>query len=245
MAGLRSKTQHWRFEIMLRFVLTGLVICSGGAALVGTLGGCTEQSQSAGGKASAEVAVLDLDRVAASIGWKERFDELIQSKEEELQADLAQVRNRFRQDIQAKAADYGENPSDQEKQELQNMVSKAERAFQDATANAQRQRNRYRSSMVNRFREAVKPYAKAVASEQGFTMVLLEADPLYYFQSRIDITEAVIADVGDKNAGEKIRRESLGEDYAGAGETSADPQAETSASASDPAENASEAEDMQ
>lgn len=186
------------------------------------LSGCQKLSGAAGG-----VAVIDLDKVATSMGWMEELNKSIQSADQELRSQLdAILKNSLTSIDEAKkqvAASANLTPeqvkvlntakdqreieglplSKEQREKLTETVNKANTSWQSALNEYRQAMQGQRAKLVVSYREKIRPAARRVATAHGLTVVLTTSDNLLYFDANsADITEKVIDEL-QKNPPEK------------------------------------------
>jgi len=159
------------------------------------LAGCGFQSggQSASA-AKGGMAVIDLDHVAKTIGRTQEINDSWQVRKSALDQALQQAQSKFREEIANKKAEFGEQPTDEQKTQLAAMERDATNRLLQAGRKAQADLENFRNQMVAQFRAEIRPFAQQVASSKGLSIVipknegfLLSVDP------GVDITNDVIS----------------------------------------------------
>ncbi len=140
------------------------------------------------------LAVIDLDQVAKEIGRNTEINDSWQVRKNALDQALLKLQNNFNEQIQAKKAEFGETPTDEQKQHLANMQRDGQNKLVQAGRKAQADLEQYRQQMVARFRDEVRPYAKKVAADKGLAIVIPKNEGfLLSIDPAVDITNDVIA----------------------------------------------------
>ena len=162
---------------------------TGGLLVVGMLVacGCSKPDSQGGG-----TAVVDLDRVAVAVGWESSFKAEMTRKESELNAQIEQVKNSLESRLQGLRNDFGVNATDEQKTQLNQYTIQANTQIQNVVNAAQREIGNHRLTLVNQFREKVRPRAEKIAKDLGFGIVLTKSDAVYLVLPESDITSAVI-----------------------------------------------------
>ncbi|OPZ30368.1 MAG: Outer membrane protein (OmpH-like) [Lentisphaerae bacterium ADurb.BinA184] len=155
--------------------------------LAAALTGCKDQPVGPG------VGVLDLDKVAAALGWDATLNQSIKDKDQELSDSWNTLRDNLKGQIESKAKEYGEAATDEQKTELGQMTGRADQVLQNAMNEARQKSAVHRQSLVNDFRDKVRPYAKEVADARNIGVIVLKTEPVYYTALTADLTDAVIA----------------------------------------------------
>ena len=163
------------------------------------------------------LAILDLDKVTTAMGWMDEMSKSIQATNTELKNQLEEVHRGMLKSIddgkkristEAKLTDEQKklliNAKDQheidglplskdQRQELLETANKANTVWQTALTNYQQALQNRRASLIQSYREKIRPAARRVAAAHGLTVVMAASDNLIYFDSQsADITDAVI-----------------------------------------------------
>lgn len=159
------------------------------ATVLAMLVSCDGASPSAG-----NVAMIDLQRVATALGRDQQMQDQVTQYRQEIRETL---KNRF-QDLEAKlTADRetaGKNPTDEQKAALERRRLEANQAYRREATEAERQRQIKEFQLIEEFRAYVSPYARQIAKERGFTIVMIHRNDLVLaVDPAADITDAVIA----------------------------------------------------
>jgi len=192
------------------------------AALALTIG-CGKSTPPTGGHG---VAVVDLDKVAQSLGWLEELSRSLQSTDTELRAQIDQIARTSVQSIEnakkevsteAKLTadqiqqlneiqdlrDLTKLPFSQvQREKLIQTLNQANTTLQNAQTSYQQLMQQRRVELVRTYRDRVRPAAQQVAAEAGYSVVLTPGDQMLYFDTAsADITEKVIAKIKISGAG--------------------------------------------
>ncbi len=163
------------------------------------------------------LAVIDLDKVASAMGWTEQMKTSIEATSTELKGQLEEVYRGMVQSVddvkkqiaadakltdeQAKALTNAKDQreldalplSKEQRQKLVEAVNKANASWQTALTNYQQALQGRRATLVQSYRERIRPAARRVAAAHGMTVVLAASDNLIYFDPQsADITDEVI-----------------------------------------------------
>jgi len=172
------------------------------------------------------VAVVDLDKVAQSLGWLEELSRSLQSTDTELRAQIDQIARTSVQSIEnakkevsteAKLTadqiqqlneiqdlrDLTKLPFSQvQREKLIQTLNQANTTLQNAQTSYQQLMQQRRVELVRTYRDRVRPAAQQVAAEAGYSVVLTPGDQMLYFDTgSADITEKVIAKIKISGAG--------------------------------------------
>lgn len=176
------------------------------------MAGCQKRSASANG-----TAVIDLDKVAKSVGWMDEMSKTLQTADAELKTQLDGVlRDTLRsiEEVKKKTAADAKLTAEQiavlnaikEPQELDALplskeqretiietVRKANVTWQEAFKEYQQALQVRQATLIQNYRDRIRPTAGRVAASRGLTVVLITSPNLLYFDpDSADITDRVI-----------------------------------------------------
>ena len=174
--------------------------------------GCQKSGGSRGGS-----GVIDLDRVASTMGWLDELNKNLQAADGELRGQLDQVlRGNLKsiEDVKKAVAEDAKLTADQlkllnsiqdmrdlsqlplskeQKDKLASVVNQANANWQQALNGYQQALQQRRAALIIGYRERIRPYVRRVATERGVTVVFTTSDNLVYVDPQAaDLTEAVI-----------------------------------------------------
>lgn len=180
----------------MRFGSAVVVLAAGALFSVGCgsqFGGASASSSKGG------LAVIDLDVVGKSIGRTQEMNDALNVRKSALDQALQRGQADMKRQIADKKDEFGENATDEQKQQLAQMERNANSQLVQAARKAQAQLEEERQRMIAQFRAEVRPVAQQVASERGLGVVipknegfLLSVDP------GVDITADVVKAYGTK-----------------------------------------------
>lgn len=171
-------------------ISAGLLAVVGALAMAGCgFTGSSSNSAASGGG----LAVLDLDAVAKSTGRSDDMAKAVKLREAGLNQQLAKAQAEASSKFEAKKAEFGEQPSDEQKKQLLQMQVDFNSQLGNLRRQAQAALEQFRQDMVVQFRNDIRPVAYEVASAKGLSIVipknegfLLSVDP------GVDITNEVV-----------------------------------------------------
>lgn len=169
--------------------------------LLGTLAavlctGCNQSSPIASPAVSQSapasgVAVIDLDVIAKQLGSDKQMAQAMQHRQAKLNEQLTGLAKAYVGQLEAQRKKLeqeeaaGVQLAQYQQQANQNLGVAKRQAQQDLT--------QHRGRLVKQFRDAVRPAARAIASERGYTMIVTRQDSLLFdYLPDADITQAVI-----------------------------------------------------
>lgn len=164
-----------------------------------TFTGCDKLGINLGGGGSADqnqpngFAIIDLDEIASRLKKDVQLQNALKQREAQFNNELGQLRSRFSQQVQLQAQQIGNEPTQEQQQQLAQLVNNLNVQLSRAQSTAQQQLNRDEIALVQNFRNEVRPVAVKIALERGFTIVLTKNEAvLFAYDDNYDITEEVI-----------------------------------------------------
>jgi Skp family chaperone for outer membrane proteins len=175
------------------FWMRSVSLCVALAAGAMLLAGCGFQPGGQTASAKGGLAVIDLDQVAKSVGRTQEINESWKVRKSALDQQLQAAQKSFKEQIEAKEAEFGDQPTDEQKQTIAAYKQQANAKLLEAGRKAQANLEQYRNQMVASFRDEVRPFAKQVASEKGLSVVIPRNEGfLLSIDEGVDITNDVI-----------------------------------------------------
>lgn len=174
----------------------GVMLALSGAAM--WLSGCGNQSgapQAAAPKGG--MAVVDLDAIAQAVGQTQKIKDAVTLSTNAVNQQLLKLQEGYREQLAAKEKEFGETPTDEQKQELARLNALAGQQLGAAKQRGQQALSRYSQQAVAKvstdLRAEIRPICQEIAAKRGLGVVvpknegfLLSVDP------GVDITAEVI-----------------------------------------------------
>ncbi len=145
-----------------------------------------------GGDAQGRVAVVDLDRVAQAMGWSDELQRQVTSKGQELDVKFKALRDDMRATFEAEQKKIGEKPTDEEKIKLNQMGMELNRRLGEAQNVMQNELRQVQMASVKKYRDLIEPAARQVATQRGFSVVILPLDNILWSDAGNNLTDGVI-----------------------------------------------------
>ncbi len=146
-----------------------------------------------GGGNSQAVAIVNLDKVLKMTGADLEINNAIQDRETQIRNGLANFQQQLEDALNKKKTEFGETPSEDQKQELQAFQSQLIAQNQQARNQANQSLNNFQQELLESFQQQVSPISLEVAKEKGYAIVLGQNPSILAFDTTIDITDEVIA----------------------------------------------------
>ena len=138
-------------------------------------------------------AIIDLDEIAKRTQNDVRLQQALQQREAALNQELGNMRAQFQRQVQLKQQEIGAEPTQQQQQELANMVNQLNVQINRAQSTAQQTLTNDQVNLIQSFRNGVRPIAVKVALERNFKIILTKNEAvLFAYDDAYDITEEVI-----------------------------------------------------
>src|SRR5215208_2278055 len=170
------------------------------SALCLVLAACDKGTNSANGADAksakgAEVGVVDLDRVAADLGWMKEMDTNLKTLEQQFKNELQARGDQYGAEVQAQFKRYAPKETDkltpQQEQDLNQMVLVRRQVLGQLQQAAGQQYQGYKGEWIRRYREALQPIVRDVASDKKVQVVITKTDIVMHVGGAADLTSAV------------------------------------------------------
>lgn len=157
------------------------------------LTGCGTQFGGPSASSRGGLAVVDLDKVAAETGKNIQMKEVFQLQENSVKQQLAQAQLSANSQLETKAKEFGETPTDDQQKELAQFRYNATNVLGKLQNQAGSKLSQYRQDQIAKFRTEIKPIAQEIAAKRGLSVVIPKNDGLLLaVDPGVDITEDVI-----------------------------------------------------
>lgn len=137
-------------------------------------------------------AVVDLDAVAKAVGRHDSMNAELEAATQQLNQVLQQAAANIQAEYAAEKKRLGDELTDQGKARLAQLAARAQQVVARNKIVAQNARANVRATLINKFREHVRPLTERVARDRGANVVLIANQNVVWHDSAIDITGAVI-----------------------------------------------------
>jgi Skp family chaperone for outer membrane proteins len=173
----------------MRFLGLLLSVCGTAACL----GGCGWGDQSGRQEVHGGLAVVDLDAIAKRLGRDEAMAVSLREKQTALNQQLTVLQEDLRKQLQGQKAMAGEDVNPELAAHLKLLENELNQKFGQAQLAAKASLDQHKQTLINSFREEVRPIAQAVAVDKGLSTVVSKNDSVVLaFQPDVDITEKVV-----------------------------------------------------
>jgi Skp family chaperone for outer membrane proteins len=184
-------------------LVTGLALCLVAFGLTGC-------NSDADGAKARNVAIVDLDKVAASCGLLDEFHGNLQTAESGLNTQLVNLKAKMQEKLTEKTKELDRTEAAEVaklKQELAQMKGQLEAQLNQAQTRAREQLASHRAALIAKIKDDLRPVVMDVAKEKGIDIVLSRnLDTVYFFAPTADLTEAVVAKMNALGKGKPLAR---------------------------------------
>lgn len=160
--------------------------------------------------ASNSVLIVDLNAIAKATGRQEIMQKELEFANLKLSEQLKLVASKLEENITEEKDKLGDSPSEDQKQQLTQLVTQAQKQLLDTKNLAVQQSTNFRSDLVLRFRNEVGEIAQKIASRSGSKLVLVSNHETIWFDPSADITGEIIAVIRANDASPKKSTDETG-----------------------------------
>lgn len=144
------------------------------------------------GMQNGPVAVVDVNYLMQQTGQDLAMQQVVQQRVMMLNQQLASMRSSRSAQLQAKQKEIGEEPTDEQKLELQKMNAQFVQEIQQAEMQADQNVGLIQKQFITKFREKISAIATDVAKERGYSMIIAQTDDILTFDTKLDVTELFV-----------------------------------------------------
>ncbi len=163
----------------------------------------------ASGKGS--VAVVNLDKVAQELGLASQFTQIVNSQQRQLQDQLNNVLQSMQSNFDKQRQEFGEEPTDEQQRQLQQLQAVANQRINNMRAEAQQQTAQLQQSLADQVRAMLKGPVQKIAKQRGLSLVLVDQNNAFYTAEGVDITDSVI-EIAREDGVSKLSTEAISSD---------------------------------
>lgn len=156
--------------------------------------GCFESNASAPADQNPQVVIVDLDAIGKALGLKEEVAAQIRNDEQMLLARRQQIIAQMQKQISDKRAEFGEELTEEQQQELTQMNAQAQGIVNQINREIQGLAMRNRQAKIAQVREQIKPFVERIARRHNAKVVAEKAN-LFWSDDELDISGDVIAEL--------------------------------------------------
>ena len=156
-------------------------------------GGVTDSSKNTTPNRIA-IAICNMDKVAEELGFLQDLNRIMSNRETQVKNEILKLQSQKQMELNEKIKEYGDKPTDEQKQELAKMQSDGIHLIRQAQNQANQIINATRSSLIAQIRTKIKAPIDKIATEKGINIVVSKhPDLIVYTTDAADITTEVIS----------------------------------------------------
>jgi len=163
------------------------------AALVGlvvVLTGCNEQAPPA--DTGPDTVVVDVIAVAKALGRDDTLSDQMLQVNQRLAQQLQEIQQNLQEQIDAKTAEFGDAPTQEQTRQLQELTAAARQRLAQARMVAQQRQQQVSAALGAQFRDEIKPIAEKIAADMGASVAIMNTNNVLWHTTEADITGQVI-----------------------------------------------------
>lgn len=139
------------------------------------------------------VAVVDIDMVAKAFSHDDTIQAQVNAANQQLSQQLSSVALDLQNQLQVQLDELGDEPSDADQAEFDQLRTVAQQRLQQTQLLAQQRAQEFRNLVINQFRQDISSIASEVAKANGASVIFTTTPSLLWIDTRVDITDEVIA----------------------------------------------------
>lgn len=141
------------------------------------------------------VLVVDLSVVAKAIDRDSEITQQMLQAEAYLNRQLSDIKNTLEKELLEANSKLDKKSNDEEKEKVKTLTYQAGNKMRQAQGTARSKAQQYQASLLQKFRNEIRPIVKKIAHERNASMVRFADSSILWFDDAIDITDEVIAAV--------------------------------------------------
>jgi Skp family chaperone for outer membrane proteins len=142
------------------------------------------------------VAVYDIDKVAADLGWASDMDSNMKALATKFKTDFEHSQSIYQDQILKQKAAWAPKDSDKltpdQLQILNGMKSAAQQLLQQLNQSGIQQLNQYKLQWIQQYRQALRPTLAQVAEDKKLWIILEKTEAVAYNLPSADISDAIV-----------------------------------------------------
>lgn len=144
---------------------------------------------------SNQIAVVDLNRIAKTLGRDDLIVKNVKSASDNLNQQLEKIAADLRKQLNEEKSKLGDKPSKQQEQEFVQLVQKANNQLNQTKQLALQKAQQLQNSLIADFRKEVSHTSRDIAQKNGYLTVIAINDGLLWTDESVDITDEVITEM--------------------------------------------------
>jgi Skp family chaperone for outer membrane proteins len=158
------------------------------------MSGC--QKSDASDISGARVAIYDIDKVAADLGWAADMDSNMKALATKFKSDFEKSQSMYQDQINKQKLAWAPKDTDKltpdQVQVLNGMKQAAQQLLQQLNQNGVQQLNNYKLQWIQQYRQALRPTLAQVAEDKKLWLIIEKSDAVAYSLPSADISDSVV-----------------------------------------------------
>ncbi len=142
---------------------------------------------------SKNVLVLDLPTIAKAIDRDTEMNQQMEKFSDKLNQQLDVIKVKLEKQLKEHQQKLKSNKNKKSKLQFQEFINQAQQKMQQVQLKASQKIQAYRTSLLQNFKDEIKPIAKNIAKKHNASLVRYSDDSILWFSQTIDISNEVIA----------------------------------------------------
>jgi Skp family chaperone for outer membrane proteins len=142
--------------------------------------------------AKPQAVVMNMLEVTAAVNMPERLKAFSDAESEKIKSEMKGLGDKYMKEIADKEASFGDDPSQEQQDELKRMRARLQKQYSRASMTANTQKNKEKNALRQSILDEITPTAQQVAAEHGATIIIKD-DSVFWSESSLDITSEVIS----------------------------------------------------
>ena len=142
--------------------------------------------------AKPQAVVINMLEVTAAVNMADRLKTFSDAESRRINSEMQELGATYRKELEDTEAGFGEEPSQEQQEQLTRMRTRLQKQFNRARMTANGQMNSEKKALRQSILDEITPTAKQVAAEHGATIIIRE-DSVFWSEEFLDITSEVIS----------------------------------------------------
>lgn len=179
-----------------------------GALIILTLTGCDEKGGiKLGGSDLTNAVIVDLNAVSKATGQDDVLNIEMEAVNANLTSQIQKITDNLNKVLAEQKEKFGKDITIEEQQQLQELLIKANQQLDLKRNEANQKSAQHKQNLVLTWKDKLQPVVQAIANEKGASVVLVQNPLLMWFDSSLDITAEVIAELRTNPLEDKAENE--------------------------------------
>ena len=156
----------------------------------GLLSGCDQLELA---QPNNDTLLVDFTAVIRATGKDVQVENQLVAANQNLELQLVQAAQDLNKQLADAKAEIGDEPTLEQQQELEQLSVQVNQRMNEVQQLARQKSQQVQVALINQLRDQVRPIAESIARTRGAKAVLMNSEPVLWFDASIDITADVIA----------------------------------------------------